>query len=114
MLADEPSQITWANQMVDSSGNYVPPLMPVDPTLHWANPPGGTSGRDGTPEFTSTPGPYTGPCPLVIHLHGSHDFEENDGYPEAWWLPVAKIAATPAKHTPVPAAPVNRSFLRPK
>jgi spore coat protein A, manganese oxidase len=90
VAADEPSQITWANQLVDSSGNYVPPLLPVDPTLHWTNPPGGTSGRDGTPTFTSTPGPYTGPVPLVVHLHGSHDYEENDGYPEAWWLPVAK------------------------
>ena len=26
------------------SGNYLPHLLPVDPTLHWANPPGGTTG----------------------------------------------------------------------
>jgi hypothetical protein len=42
----------------------------VDPALHCANPPGGTAGRDTRPTFTSTPGPYTGPVPIVTHLHG--------------------------------------------
>jgi bilirubin oxidase len=87
---NELSRVTWANQLVDSSGNYLPHLLPVDPTLHWANPPGGTSGRDSQPVFTSTPSAYTGPIPFTVHLHGSHDFEENDGYPESWFLPVAK------------------------
>ena len=40
---------------------YLPHLLPVDPTLHWANPPGGAGGRDTRPTFTQTPGPYTGP-----------------------------------------------------
>jgi FtsP/CotA-like multicopper oxidase with cupredoxin domain len=84
------TRLTWCNQLVDSSGNYYPPLLPIDPTLHWANPPGGTSGRDSHPVFTSTPGPYTGPLPLVVHLHGAHDYEDADGYPEAWYLPVAR------------------------
>ncbi len=53
-------------------GNFLPHLLPVDPTLHWANPPGGTSGRDSRPTFTSTPRPYRGPVPLVTHLHGAH------------------------------------------
>jgi spore coat protein A len=87
---DQMSQVTWVNQLVNSSGNYVPHLLPVDPTLHWANPPGGTSGRDSAPVFTSTPSAYTGPVPFTVHLHGSHDYEENDGYPESWFLPVAK------------------------
>lgn len=86
---NELTQVTWVNQLVDSSGNYVPHLLPIDPTLHWANPPGRTRGRDSQPTFTSTPGPYTGPVPFTVHLHGSHDFEENDGYPESWFLPVA-------------------------
>ena len=85
--ANQMSHVTWVNQLVDSSGNYVPHLLPVDPTLHWANPPGGTSGRDSQPVFTSTPAAYTGPVPFTAHLHGSHDFEENDGYPESWFLP---------------------------
>ena len=54
-----------------SSGDFLPHLLPVDPTLHWANPPGGIAGRDERPELLSTPGPYTGPVPIVTHLHGS-------------------------------------------
>jgi bilirubin oxidase len=85
-----PVRVTWANQLVTSAGDFRPSLVPVDQTLHWANPPGGVSGRDMRPEFTRTPGPYRGPVPLVTHLHGAHTFEENDGYPEAWYLPVAR------------------------
>jgi spore coat protein A len=33
--------------------------------------------------------PYTGPVPLVTHLHGGHTGEESDGHPEAWYLPDA-------------------------
>ena len=86
---DGPVRVTWANQLVDSSGNYLPHLFTVDPTLHWANPPGGVSGRDTHTTFASTPPPYTGPVPLVTHLHGAHVTEESDGYPEAWTLPAA-------------------------
>jgi len=84
------TRLIWSNQLVDASGDYVPSLLPVDPTLHWANPPGGTAGRDSMPTFKSTPGAYTGPVPLVMHLHGAHDFPDADGYPEAWYLPNAK------------------------
>ncbi len=84
------TRLTWANQLVNSSGNYVPHLLPVDPTIHWANPPGGTANRDKPPKLASTPGPYTGPVPLVVHLHGAHSYQDSDGYPEAWYLPLAK------------------------
>jgi bilirubin oxidase len=87
---DRETRLTWANQLVSSSGDYLPHFLPVDPTLHWANPPGGTSGRDKVSKFTKTPGPYTGPVPLVTHLHGAHAYEDSDGYPEAWYLPTAK------------------------
>jgi spore coat protein A, manganese oxidase len=87
---DRPVRVTWVNQLMTSSGDYRPHLLPVDPTLHWANPPGGTAGRDMRPEFTSTPGPYRGPVPFVTHLHGAHVTEESDGYPEAWYLPAAR------------------------
>jgi spore coat protein A len=85
-----PVRVTWANQLMTSSGRYRPHLLPIDQTLHWANPPGGVSGRDSRPTFTSTPGPYRGPVPIVVHLHGAHVFEESDGYPEAWYLPSAR------------------------
>jgi spore coat protein A, manganese oxidase len=75
---------------VDASGNYLPHLLPVDQTLHWANPPGGIAGRDTRPTFTSTPDPYTGPVPIVTHLHGAVGVgDESDGYAEAWYLPDA-------------------------
>jgi FtsP/CotA-like multicopper oxidase with cupredoxin domain len=84
-----PVRVMWANQLVDASGRFLPHLFPVDPTLHWANPPGGPRGRDSHPTFTATPGPYSGPVPIVTHLHGGHVTEENDGYPESWYLPQA-------------------------
>ena len=86
---DRPVRVQWSNDLVDGSGHFLPHLLPVDPTLHWANPAGGTAGRDSRPTFTATPGPYAGPVPIVTHLHGGHSTEESDGYPEAWYLPAA-------------------------
>jgi spore coat protein A len=82
-----PVRVKWVNQLVDAKGRYLPSLAPVDPTLHWANPPGGSSGRDMRPTFTTTPGRYTGPVPLVTHVHGAHVNDDSDGYPEGWYLP---------------------------
>ena len=84
-----PVRVKWINDLVDPGGKFLPHLLPVDPTLHWANPPGGTAGRDMHPTFTSTPGPYTGPVPIVTHLHGGHNAQESDGFAEAWFLPAA-------------------------
>jgi FtsP/CotA-like multicopper oxidase with cupredoxin domain len=87
-----PVRIKWINELVDDNGDFRPHLLPVDPTLHWANPPGGTAGRDARPDFTGqpTPGPYTGPVPIVTHLHGAAGVgDESDGYAEAWYLPAA-------------------------
>ena len=89
--AGRPVEVTWVNGLADSrTGRFLPHLLPVDPTLHWANPPGGVDGRDMHPEFTSTPGPYRGPVPSVVHLHGGHTDEESDGFPESWFLPNAR------------------------
>jgi FtsP/CotA-like multicopper oxidase with cupredoxin domain len=84
------TRVTWWNQFVDGRGHFVPHPLTVDPTLHWANPPGGITDRDSQPVFDTTPPPYTGPVPLVVHLHGAHSYEESDGYPQAWTLPVAR------------------------
>jgi FtsP/CotA-like multicopper oxidase with cupredoxin domain len=82
----KPVRVNWINELVDAEGNYLPHLLPVDQTLHWANPPGGESGRDmrGT-----DPEPYDGPVPMITHVHGAHTTEDSDGYPEAWYLPAA-------------------------
>jgi FtsP/CotA-like multicopper oxidase with cupredoxin domain len=85
-----PVRVKWINELVDANGNYLPHLLPVDPTLHWANPPGGDMERDMRPSFASTPGPYTGPVPVVTHVHGTVGVsDESDGYAEAWYLPNA-------------------------
>ncbi|HET6161779.1 MAG TPA: multicopper oxidase [Dongiaceae bacterium] len=84
-----PVRVKWINELVDENGHFLPYLLPVDQTLHWAYPPGGTEGRDMRPTFTETPGPYTGPVPIVTHLHGGRNAEESDGFSEAWYLPAA-------------------------
>jgi spore coat protein A len=87
-----PVRVKWINDLVDGNGNFLPHLLPVDPTLHWANPPGGTAGRDTRPDFTGqpTPGRYEGPVPMVVHVHGAVGVgDESDGYAEAWYLPAA-------------------------
>jgi bilirubin oxidase len=87
---DIPLRIKWINDLKDPvTGEYLPHLLPVDPTLHWANPPGGEEGRDMRPMFEEVPGPYTGPVPIVTHMHGAHTTHESDGYAEAWYLPDA-------------------------
>ncbi len=99
---DKPIRVRWINDLVDADGNYLPHLVPVDQTLHWANP-----SQDCRPDLLNVgPGPirtdcrgqsgdpYTGPVPMVAHLHGAHVGAESDGYPEAWWLP--KAANIPA------------------
>jgi spore coat protein A len=81
-----PVRVKWMNQLVDANGNYLPHLLPIDQTLHWANPPGGPGGTDME---ALDPTPYTGPVPIVTHLHGGHSGEESDGFAEAWFLPAA-------------------------
>ncbi len=80
---EKPLRVKWINGLVDESGQYRPHLLWVDQTLHWANPPGPRD-HDGTSQA-----PYTGPVPIVTHVHGAHTHEESDGYAEAWYLPAA-------------------------
>jgi spore coat protein A, manganese oxidase len=87
---NRPVRIKWINELVDTNGEYLPHLLPVDPTLHWANPPGGLAGRDSRPTFLATPRRYTGPVPMVTHVHGAVGVaDDSDGYAEAWYLPRA-------------------------
>lgn len=92
-----PTSIKWINGLVDEDDNFLPHLLPVDPTLHWANPPQGTNPEinglgtiDSRPTFTSTPNSYIGPVPIVTHVHGMENVQDwADGYAEAWFLPNA-------------------------
>lgn len=99
-----PVRVKWINDLKDDNGGFRPHLLPVDPTLHWANPGGGLNGRDMRPNFTgktyvpiqsfSDPSTqytqYLGPVPIVTHVHGAVGVgDESDGYAEAWYLPDA-------------------------
>ena len=81
---DQPMRITWINGLVDDEGRYLPHILPVDATLHWANP-----GGHGDPADTGAPATYTGPVPFVVHVHGAHVATAADGNPLAWYLPAA-------------------------
>lgn len=89
-ISNVPVDVRWINGLVDEKGKYLNHLLPVDQTVHWANPP--MDCRDGTVR-TDCSGTsddlYEGPVPIVTHLHGAHVDPHSDGYPEAWWLPAA-------------------------
>jgi spore coat protein A len=99
-LENLPTRVKWVNSLVDDDGNFLPHFLPIDQTLHWANPP-----QDCIEDMHSmdmdmvtlrtdcrgqNPEPYMGPVPIILHLHGAHVGPESDGYPEAWFLPAAK------------------------
>jgi len=87
---NRPVRVKWVNDLKDGNGDYLSHLLPVDPTLHWANPAGGDADRDSRPTFTATPGRYKGPVPIVTHVHGAVGVaDDSDGYAEAWYLPAA-------------------------
>ena len=103
---NKPVVVKWVNGLVDGFGNPLPHLLPVDPSLHWANPIGR---RDTRPNTTDDPnywtngqadglidanGNYVGPVPMVTHVHGAHTFEHSDGYPEAWYLPAGSTGVS--------------------
>jgi len=90
-MSNTPVNVRWINDLVGKGGNYLPHLLPVDQTVHWANPP--MECKDGTTRTDCAgvdPKVYKGPVPIVTHVHGAHVDPHSDGYPEAWWLPDAK------------------------
>lgn len=84
---NRPIRVKWINDLKGPDGKFLPHLFAIDQTLHWANPGGGEMMRDHRGEQSATP--YTGPVPLVTHVHGAHTHEESDGFSEAWYLPDA-------------------------
>jgi len=111
-----PTRVKWVNGLKDAAGNYLPHLLPVDQTLHWANPGQLACMGDGTQHTDCRPlqppqTPYGGPVPIVTHVHGAHVQPNSDGYPEAWYLPDAAnipagYAVRGARWGQIPGAPV--------
>jgi FtsP/CotA-like multicopper oxidase with cupredoxin domain len=81
--------VDWINDLVDhTTGTWLPHLLPVDQTLHWANPGAECAGPVKKTDCRGvSQAPYAGPVPIITHVHGAHVGPESDGYPEAWWLP---------------------------
>jgi len=87
-----------ANPATDPACNFLSHLLPIDRSLHWANPeqltcmdPAKT--KDCRPDPVANglilQQPYLGPVPIITHVHGAHVGPESDGYPESWYLPDA-------------------------
>ena len=64
--------VTYLNKL--NGQTYADVNLVVDQTIHWAMP-------------TMTPDPYSGPVPIVPHLHGGEVPSESDGGPYAWFTP---------------------------
>jgi FtsP/CotA-like multicopper oxidase with cupredoxin domain len=115
--SNELVRVVWVNQLVDDPASaapkFLPPLLPVDQTLHWANPGGRLSSHGMDPE------PYQGPVPIIPHVHGAHVPSNSDGLPEAWFLPQAAdilgefAAQGPAYDSVHPAPPGGAVFEYP-
>jgi FtsP/CotA-like multicopper oxidase with cupredoxin domain len=86
-------RVKWINDLKNPKNkDFLPHLLPVDQTLHWANPARECRevlNSNGTDCRGFSQKPYTGPVPIITHLHGAHVQPDSDGYPEAWYLPAA-------------------------
>ncbi len=90
-----PVQVKWVNNLVDNNGKPLNYSLPVDPTLHWANPnnmemPSSTGAPAFPPGFVEA----QTPVPIVTHLHGGEVQSTSDGHPEAWWTADGKHGPT--------------------
>jgi FtsP/CotA-like multicopper oxidase with cupredoxin domain len=110
-LKDTEVRVEWVNNLVrdpwkcdwrapkGKNCGFIPHLVTVDRSLHWANPELLACAETGLPATDCRPDPvangtmlqrpYAGPVSMVPHVHGAHVNPESDGYPEAWWLPTA-------------------------
>ncbi|MEW8508064.1 MAG: multicopper oxidase domain-containing protein [Candidatus Thiodiazotropha sp.] len=106
-VKDSNISVDWINQLVRRAdrcravgGNigterandckYIPHLLPLDQTLHWANPKARCDkGELRTDCHGQSQAAYRGPVPIVTHVHGAHTGASSDGYTEGWWLPNA-------------------------
>jgi len=73
-----PLHVTYVNGLTNT---YLQQRLTVDQTVHWANPLGLAM---NSPEAMKR---YTGPIPVVTHLHGAEVPSASDGGPDAWFTP---------------------------
>jgi spore coat protein A len=79
-----PTQVTYSNTLAGSTTDTYPVLqryITIDQTLHWANP--DNLLMNDPARFY----PYSGPQPVVPHIHGGEIRSDSDGGPDEWWTP---------------------------
>ena len=69
------TKVCYSNSL---SNTQLQKYLTVDQTIHWADP-------DNMGMMCRMP--YTGPVPVVTHLHGGEVQSASDGGPDAWFLP---------------------------
>jgi spore coat protein A, manganese oxidase len=79
MTRDLPARVQWVNEI------GIPHMLPVDPTLHWANPKGLPTPNGPFDEFPPVMTEMQSPVPIVTHVHGLEVNSDSDGSPEAWF-----------------------------
>jgi bilirubin oxidase len=103
-----PVRVKWINDLVDANGNYLPHILPVDPSLHWANPigmmpdtrpPSDPADPYWSNSLLDATGRYVGPVPMTTHVHGAHTYDWADGYAESWYLPAGSASVPGINHT---------------
>lgn len=99
---DTPTRVKYINQLPSFNPSYpwgpglVEGLLPIDQTIHWADPlhSMGHSIERALSKGSSTPSmegdttqQYIGPIPTTVHLHGGEIPAAYDGNPDSWFTP---------------------------
>jgi spore coat protein A, manganese oxidase len=97
-----PTRVKYINQLPSFNPSYpwgpglVEGLLPIDQTIHWADPLHGMghsieralSKGSSTPSSDGDSLPqYIGPIPTTVHLHGGEIPAAYDGNPDSWFTP---------------------------
>jgi FtsP/CotA-like multicopper oxidase with cupredoxin domain len=92
-----PLTVKWKNKLSS------PHPLPVDPTLHWADP--NNLGMVMCPCLPFPPGYEKAqyPVPIVTHLHGGEVPSAFDGHPDAWFTYLHNFSSSKGKPRTGPA-----------
>jgi len=94
---NSPLTVKWINKLSS------PHQLPVDPTLHWADP--NNLGMVMCPCLPFPPGYEKAqyPVPIVTHLHGGEVPSAFDGHPDAWFTYLHNYSSSKGKPRTGPA-----------
>jgi spore coat protein A len=84
MTRDMPARVQWINEI------RAPHMLPIDPTLHWANPKDLPAPKGPFDNFPPSIDEVQSPVPIVTHVHGLEVDSNSDGSPEAWFIATGK------------------------